>query len=438
MKKRQNTKRLSALLSAFLAAVMMIGVLPAQVFAVTQAEIDALERRKEAIEAKVEEKQAVVDELEAQQAGVMEQKKALDERNTYLLEQLQLNAEQIALYDEMIEEKAQEVEAAKALEDEQLQRYRTRVRAMEENGRGNVLAMLLQSNSLGEFLTVIDDIGEIMESDKNLEDAYIAARKNTEQVKAEYEAYKAELEEKKEELNNEQTEIEAQIDEAAKLIEEIQNNIDEHEDELDELRRAQEEAESTIERKIAELEEQKRREEEARRRAEELASAAASSSEEESGSSGSSSGGGSVEGSGNFAWPCGCTYITSRVGGRIHPISGVYKYHSGMDIGCQYGDAVWASDSGTVILAGENGGYGNCVMIDHGYVNGDNYYTLYGHLSAIYVSVGQSVSQGETIGAVGSTGVSTGPHLHFEIRNSSGPTDFNWRFEGMLTYDPTA
>ena len=109
-----------------------------------------------------------------------------------------------------------------------------------------------------------------------------------------------------------------------------------------------------------------------------------------------------------------------------------------MDIGCQYGDAVWASDSGTVILAGVNGGYGNCVMIDHGYVNGDNYYTLYGHLSSIAVSYGQTVSQGEYIGAVGSTGVSTGPHLHFEIRNSAGPTDFNWRFESFLTYAPDA
>ena len=408
MKNRQNTKRLPALLSAFLAAVMMIGVLPAQAFAVSQAEIDELERRKEAIEAKVEEKQAVVDELEEQQAGVMEQKKALDDRNEYLLEQLKINAEQIALYDEMIEQKAQEVVAAKALEDEQLQRYRTRVRAMEENGRGNVLAMLLQSNSLGEFLTAIDDIGEIMESDKALEDAYIAARENTEKVKAEYEAVKADLEEKKVELGNEQTEIEAQIDEAAKLIEEIQNNIDEHEDELEELRRAQEEAESTIEKKIAELEEQKRREEEARQAAQAAAGGGG-------GGVSYNNSDGSVMGTGNFAWPC-----------------------SGMDIGCQYGDAVWASDSGTVIVAGENGGYGNCVMIDHGYVNGDNYYTLYGHLSSIGVSVGQSVSQGQYIGAVGSTGVSTGPHLHFEIRNSSGPTDFNWRFEGMLTYAPDA
>ena len=87
MKNRPNSKRLASLLSAFLAVVLMLGVLPAQIFAVTQAEIDQLQRKKEAIEAKVEEKQAAVDELQEQQAGVMEQKAALDERNEYLFEQ---------------------------------------------------------------------------------------------------------------------------------------------------------------------------------------------------------------------------------------------------------------------------------------------------------------------------------------------------------------
>ena len=426
MKQRQ-TKRFSAALAAFLAFVLLFCALPAPVFAVTQAEIDELERKKEAIEEKVEEKQAVVDELEEKQAGVLEQKKALDERNDYLYEQLNINAEQIALYNELIAQKAREVDAAKAKELEQLERYRRRVRAMEENGQTDFLAMLLNANSLGEFLTAIDDIGEIMESDKMLEDAYIAARENTERVKADYEQYKTTLEAKKEELNTEKVRIEAEINEAAELLEKIKGDIDTYSEELAELEQAQKDAEELIEKKIAELEEQRRREEEA---------AAAAAAGGEGGGGGYYSDGPIA--SGNFIWPCACTYITSRVGGRIHPISGVYKYHSGMDIGCQYGDAVWASDSGTVILAGENGGYGNCVMIDHGFVNGDHYYTLYGHLSAIYVSYGQAVSQGETIGAVGSTGVSTGPHLHFEIRNSSGPTDFNWRFESFLTYAPDA
>ena len=430
MIRQRQKKILSALLAVLMSVSLAFAVLPAPAYAVTQAEIDELERKKEALEAKVEEKQAVADELEAKQASVLEQKQALDERNDFLYEQLSINAEQIALYDQLIAQKALEVDEAKAKELEQLERYRTRVRAMEENGRADFLAMLLNANSLGEFLTAIDDIGEIMESDKLLEDAYIAARENTERVKADYEAYKSGLEEKKKELNEEKARIMAEIEEAAKLLEDIKADIDSNAKELEELEKAQKDAEALIDRKIAELEEQKRREEEARKAAE---AAAASGG----GGGGNTSGGAAVS-SGNFAWPCACTYITSRVGGRIHPISGVYKYHSGMDIGCQYGDAVWASDGGTVVLAGVNGGYGNCIMIDHGYVNGDNYYTLYGHLSSIAVSVGQTVSQGDYIGAVGSTGVSTGPHLHFEIRNSSGPTDFNWRFESFLTYAPDA
>ena len=433
MMKQTQKKLFHAAIAVLLAFVLAFGALPAPAFAVTQAEIDELERKKEAIEEKVEEKQAVVDELEEKHASVLEQKQALDERNDYLYEQLNINAEQIALYNELIAQKASEVDAAKAKELEQLARYRRRVRAMEENGQADFLAMLLNANSLGEFLTAIDDIGEIMESDKMLEDAYIAARENTERVKADYEQYKTTLEAKKEELNAEKVRIEAEIDEAAQLIEKIKGDIETYSEELAELEQAQKDAEELIEKKIAELEEQKRREEEARRAAEAAAAAAAAGE-----TGGAGAGGGESLSSGNFAWPVSCTYITSRVGGRIHPISGVYKYHSGMDIGCSYGDAVWASDGGTVVLAGVNGGYGNCVMIDHGFVNGDHYYTLYGHLSSIAVSYGQAVSQGDIVGYVGSTGVSTGPHLHFEIRNSAGPTDFNWRFESFLTYAPDA
>ena len=401
MRNRKNRSRLAGLLAAVLALTLTLGVLPTQVYAVTQDEIDRLEREKEAIAAQVEQAQAVVDELEAKQADAIELKEALDERNVYLVRQIRLNDEQIAIYNELIAQKEQEVVEAKRLEDEQLARYRARVRAMEENGSSDFLAMLLRSNSLGEFLTAIDDIGEIMESDKLLEDAYIAARKNTEQVKADYEQYKVTLEEKKEQLADEQTALEAEINEATAELKKLEEEIEESSEELDALKEKEEATGKTLEAKIAELEEQKRREEEARKAAEAAAAAAAAAA------SGGGGGGG----------------------------SGVWKYHSGMDIGCQYGDSVWASDSGTVILAGVNGGYGNCIIIDHGYVNGDNYSTLYGHLSSIGVSVGQSVSQGEYIGAVGSTGVSTGPHLHFEIRNSSGPTDFSWRFSG-LTFAP--
>lgn len=123
----------------------------------------------------------------------------------------------------------------------------------------------------------------------------------------------------------------------------------------------------------------------------------------------------SENGNGGFLWPGYTSELSSEYGYRVNPVSGIYKLHTGVDVRASYGTAVWAAESGTVILAGWNGGYGNCVMINHG----NGYTTLYGHMSSISVSVGQTVNRGQTVGYVGSTGNSTGPHLHFEVRASS-------------------
>ena len=424
---KKKTKSLLALiLSVVTVLSLVLGALPTQAYAVTQSEIDALKKERDKIAGQKAAQQAIVDELEAQHADVLERKLALDERNAFTLEQMELNEQEIALYDQMIEEKAREVDDARALEEQQLERYRTRVRAMEENGNYGFLALVLNAGSLGELLTAMDDIGEIMESDRRLEDEYIAAREHTEEVKAEYEAYKAELEAKQATLRAEQVELQRQIDEATDLINQLLEDIEGNAEELAKLQAAQDEAQKEIDQKVAELERQRAEEEERRRQ-----EAAANNP---SGGGGGSSGGGSVTGTGSFTWPCpSCTYITSRVGYRWHPVSGKWKYHSGLDIGAAYGASIVAADGGTVTIAGLNGGYGNCVMIDHG----NGYYTLYGHMSSIAVSVGQSVSKGATIGYVGSTGVSTGPHLHFEIRQGTTILDpENW-FTG-LTYAPDA
>ena len=122
---------------------------------------------------------------------------------------------------------------------------------------------------------------------------------------------------------------------------------------------------------------------------------------------------------GLMIWPVGVagTYITSSYGYRLHPIQGIYKYHAGIDIGnAGYGAPVLAAADGVVIYAGAMSGYGNCVMINHG----NNIVTLYGHGQTILTELGKEVKQGDVIMAVGSTGNSTGPHLHFEIRVSPG------------------
>ena len=423
---KKKTKSLLALiLSVVTVLSLVLGALPTQAYAVTQSEIDALKKERDKIAEQKAAQQAIVDELEAQHADVLERKLALDERNAFTLEQMELNEQEIALYDQMIEEKAREVDDARALEEQQLERYRTRVRAMEENGNYGFLALVLNAGSLGELLTAMDDIGEIMESDRRLEDEYIAAREHTEEVKAEYEAYKAELEAKQATLRAEQVELQRQIDEATDLINQLLEDIEGNAEELAKLQAAQDATQKEIDEMVAELERQRREEEE--RRKQEQAN--------NSGTGGGSSSGGSVTGTGSFGWPCpSCTYITSKFGPRYHPVTGAYQStHTGLDIGAAFGATIVAADGGTVTIAGVNGGYGNCVMIDHG----NGYYTLYGHMSSIAVSVGQSVSKGETIGYVGSTGVSTGPHLHFEIRQGTTILDpENW-FTG-LTYAPDA
>lgn len=407
-----KTKRTKTLLSMVLSFALLLSVAPVSSHAVTQDEIDALKSQRDEITAQRQEKQAVVDQLEGEHATVLERKLAMDERNMFTIQQIQLNAQEIALYDEMIADKLKEVEQARELEQQQLERYRERVRAMEENGNYGFLAMVLNTTSLGELLTAMDDIGEIMESDRELEDEYIAARENTEQVKAEYEATKSELEAKQAELRAEQEALEKDIEEATNLILSLEEDIANRRAEYDAILAAEDQANAEIAELVAELERQR--------------------AEEEAARNPGGGGGGSAVGNGNFIWPCpSCTYITSRFGLRIHPITGDRKSHNGLDIGAGYGAAIVAADGGTVSWADVKGGYGNCVMINHG----NGYVTLYGHMSSIAVSNGQSVSQGDTIGYVGSTGLSTGPHLHFEIHSGGGLIDPEQFFSG-LTFSP--
>ena len=398
-------------LSVLMMGTVVSEAIPVPAYAVTQSQIDELKEQRNVIRAQRQEKQAIVEALEAEKADVVAQKQAMDERNMYTLQQIQLNNQEIELYDEMIAEKAAELEEAQRLENEQLERYRARVRAMEENGGYNILAIISKSDSFSDMLTAMDDVGEIMESDRQLEDAYIAARENTESVKADYEDTRAELEELKAQLKAEQEELEKDIEEAIQIILDLENDLENRQAEYDAIMVAEDAANATIDKLVAELEAQ---------RAAEAAAAAAAA--------GGSSGGGSANASGSFLWPVASyVYVSSRFGLRVHPITGKTKSHTGIDIASNQGTAVYTSDGGTVTLAGWNGGYGNCIMIDHG----NGYVTLYGHLSSISVSVGQTVSQGATIGAVGSTGNSTGPHLHFEVLKNGTRIDPEQFFSGL-------
>ena len=397
----------SRLLCFALVCTFLLLLLPGKAWAVSQEEIDELRKERLAIAEEHEEKQAKVDELEEQKASVVEKKKAMDERNEFARKEIESIEREISLYDQIIAEEAIKVEQAKAVEEKQLERYRARVRAMEEYGEMNYLSLILNVNSLSELLTAMDDAGDIMKSDVELYDDYMLARQNTEAVKAEYENYKSELKAEEDVLLERKAELEKDIEEAAQLIRDLEEDIEIRNAELHDLLLAEIEVAERIDELVAEQE---------RERMEAT--------------------GGYVGGSGSWAWPCpGCSYITSRFGNRFHPIFGEWRYHSGLDIGAGYGTAVVASDGGTVIMADVNGGYGNCVMINHG----NGYYTLYGHLSGYAVSAGEAVGQGQVIGYVGDTSWATGPHLHFEIREGSTKLDPEavGGFYG-LTYAPDA
>ncbi len=421
---RKTDSWLTRLLCVSLCASLLTGAFPLSAAAVSQSEIDALRVKRDEIQARRVEKQAFVDELKNSAVGILVQKRALDERNMYTIQQIQLNNEEIALYDQMISEKEQEVLHAQELEKEQLERYRSRVRAMEENGNLNYLALILKANDLGEMLTAMDDVGEIMQRDRELEDEYIRARENTEEVKAEYESYRAEINGKQEVLRVEQEALQAEIDEADELLLSLHEDYLNRQAEIAEIQKEEDETNASLNALVAELEAE---------RAAEAAAAAAAEAAARGGDSGGGGGGGAssqaaIYSTGYFIFPVATyAYISSRFGERIHPITGEKKHHNGMDIAANSGTAVFAADGGKVVLAEWYGGYGNCIMIEHG----NGYKTLYGHLSYIGVKEGQYVNQGDTIGQVGSTGNSTGPHLHFEVYANGNRIDPEQFYSGL-------
>lgn len=417
MVKRTSKSVLSVLTVAFLVLSMIASILTMPALATTQAEIDALKEQKKALNEQVSGYQSQINALKSQKSAQVELKTALDNKLAITNQQILNLEEQIKLHDKLIEQKTEEVAEAQDTADKQLERYKKRIRAMEESGRYNYLEVLFGASSISEFLSLIDDIGDIMKSDKALEESYRAAIEELKIAKAEYESAQAEMKSAKQELADLKEDLQKDIDEASAVIVSLQSSIGENSSVLQQLSKQQEELNSQINAKVKELNEQRRREEEERKK----------NNPEQPSTPGSNTG------TGNFIWPSYCTYISSRQGPRIHPVTGEYKNHGGTDIGASYGTAIWAADSGRVVASsdGWNGGWGNYVMIDHG----NGYQTLYAHMSSRAVSVGQIVSRGQTIGYVGNTGLSTGPHLHFEMYENDGRIDPQTKFPGMsFTY----
>lgn len=376
--------------AAFLALVILaLALMPAgPALAVSQSEIDALEEQRDELKAQREEMQAGIDELKNQQAGVLEQKRALDEQNEVYRQELELIEEQVSLYTRLVDEKAAELEKATADEAEQLAIYKQHVRAMEENGEYTYLSIIFGSKSLSQLMSNLDMIGEIMDADKRIYDQYTAAREDAEEIKAEYETTLSALADKQAEYEAEKAALEAKIAEANDMIAQLEEEINSNYDLYLEVLAQEEALESDIQSMIAEMERQE----------------AANS----------------ITSTGTYIWPLPGYSPGSAYGWRMHPIYHEMRFHAGEDIGAPSGTPILAADSGMATVIADNGnGYGNYIMINHG----GGRVTLYAHMSAFAISNGATVSQGQVIGYVGSTGNSTGPHLHFEVRVNGATTD---------------
>ncbi len=417
-------KSLRSVFCALLAAAALAASLPA--YAVSQAEIDDLQKKLDALEQQAQEQQDVINDLTSQKARFITRKLALDNKIEINRQMIELIGEQIEIYDEIIAEKQAELDKALEKETTQTELLRSRIRAMEENSTYSYASFIFDSSSVTELLSRIGDVNDIMHYDKTLEEEYMAAREDVESIKKSYEEARHEQELLQKELDTKQAELDAQVEAAYTMIADIETLSDDAQAEYDAIAEEEAKAEETLQEAI-------------RKRAAEQAKYNQNNNSNNggggnSGGSGGNSGGGGSSGGGsatslsNLQWPVpSCTLITSRFGYRVAPTTGASTYHGGLDIGAGMGASIVAAGAGDVIYAGANGGYGNCVMIDHG----NGVVTVYAHMSSIGVSYGQYVTAGQYVGAVGSTGVSTSPHCHFENRINGAQTDPAAYFSGL-------
>ena len=281
---------------------------------------------------------------------------------------------------------AKEVELQKAQDEsaKQYDSYCSRAKMLIERGSLTYLEILLKAESFSDLLTRLSIVKQIAKYDNNKLKELKKIEEQIAAVKKELEDEKGVLVDLKSQNDSQMASLKTKQSESQKLINSITSDINQYKAAL----AAQEKAEAAAREEIRRL------------------TATTSQNRAFVG--------------GTFAWPSVSSYITSPYGTRVHPVTKTVKTHTGIDIGASHGTNIYAAASGTVLVSGWNsGGYGNYVVIDHG----GGVTTLYAQCSALLVSSGQSVTKGQVIAKIGSTGMSTGPHLHFEVLKNGSHTN---------------
>ena len=390
---RRNRKARS-LLALLLAGALALGMVPMSARAASsseiQKEIDALEEQNAAIQRELDAIQSQYDENYSNMASTVEQKAAIDQEMTLLSNKIATTNEQIAAYSQMIADTQDQLEKAQEELRDLSQQHRERIRVMEEKGNLTYWEVIFEANSFMDLLDRLNMVEEINEADrKRIEEMRIASDLVT-ATQLTLESEKQTLEESRVQLAADEEALEEKRAESDELLWELEKQSEEYERLMAESEILQDELMLEIAAKEKELA--------AAKYDEYLAKLALQGENPPSDAT--------------WVTPVSGYTITSPFGMRVHPILGTSRMHNGIDMACAQGTPIYATRAGTVTVASyQAGGAGNYVSINHL----DGFASIYMHMTNYVVSAGQSVSQGQLIGYVGSTGLSTGPHLHFGI-----------------------
>ncbi len=400
----RNGKRIFTILFA----AVLVAMLPLRLSATSLSDA---QKEKEALERELENAQALVEELKNSKNNVEEKVRQLDYRLTEIEGRILALEKQLEEKGDQIEFTKEELEEAQNDVTKQYERMKSRIKYMYENSSSmSMLEVLLTSGSIVDFINQLEYIRQIMDYDREMLDKYHAAQQLVTDTKELLEQEYAQLEELRGQVQTEREAVQVLLSAKEDELSGISGELTDAQETADAVA-AEIEAQNQMIAQIQELErkkeeERKRREEEERKRQEQLANGQLSENE------GSGNLPGDVYDGGAFLWPVpSSTRVTSDYGSRLSPTAGASSNHKGIDVGASYGAKIIAVADGTVAFAGYNNGMGNYVMLSHG----SGLYTVYGHCSALTVSTGEDVAAGQTIAQIGSTGISTGNHLHFGV-----------------------
>lgn len=388
---RQKTVRIIAAAIALLLAGIMIFSVIADIFYIkASAKTRSISSLKSALAQIQKEKKAInaeIAELERRMASTSDRKAALDKQITATQDEIDTTNDLIEELTSDIKVKTGELTAAEEKLQTQDELFKKRARVMYENGKTTYLEVLLTSGNFSQMLSRMEIVSQIMDYDSKLVNEYTTAKENVAEQKAALESDKADEVTYKRDLQEKKTVLDQKLQQSKDLINSLNKDAAAKKAEAERIEKEKDDIAAEI----------KRLAEEARRAAE-AAKKAGKPVKDYS--------------SQTFKFPLpGHTSISSPFGMRKHPVTGGYRLHTGTDFPAPKGTTVIAAKSGTVVKSQMTSAYGNYIVINHG----GGMMTAYAHLSQRSVSVGDTVEQGQKIGAVGSTGWSTGNHLHFEV-----------------------